>query len=363
MKLRMPLDDPKPDFATFRQVLEGERRADRVHFAELFADKEIVAAVLRDFLGQTPLPGPEQDFEGYWRQQIMFWHRMGYDYIRVSGGLTVPNVLHRTADDTAELSRGARNWVETGRGAIASWADYEAYPWPKPEQIDFSAYEFVAANLPDGMQMMVCPSSGVFEIATEYLLGFEGLSLTLYEDPELVQAVFDGVGKMLLDFYRTACDIPGVAGIFQGDDLGYKTSTFLSPDHLRQLVFPWHAKYAQLAHDRGQMYWLHSCGNLSRVMEDLINSVKIDAIHSFQNEIVPVTEFAREYGHRIGVLGGVDVDCLVRMDEPQLRAYVRGIIDDCMPCRWALGSGNSIANYVPVRNYLVMMDEGYGTAG
>lgn len=27
--------------------------------------------------------------------------------------------------------------------------------------------------------------------------------------------------------------------------------------------------------------------------------------------------------------------------------------------RYALGSGNSVANYVPVQNYLAMLDEGY----
>jgi uroporphyrinogen decarboxylase len=29
-----------------------------------------------------------------------------------------------------------------------------------------------------------------------------------------------------------------------------------------------------------------------------------------------------------------------------------------MPTRYALGSGNSVTNYVPVENYLIMLDEG-----
>lgn len=46
------------------------------------------------------------------------------------------------------------------------------------------------------------------------------------------------------------------------------------------------------------------------------------------------------------------------MDEKSLREYVRSILDECMPDRYALGSGNSIANYLPVKNYLIMFDEG-----
>jgi energy-coupling factor transporter ATP-binding protein EcfA2 len=103
---------------------------------------------------------------------------------------------------------------------------------------------------------------------------------------------------------------------------------------------------------------IYICGNLHNVIDDLIDDVGIDAIHSFQDEIVPVGDFKEQYGHRVAVLGGIDVDKLCRMDEASLRSYVRTTIDRCMPRGWALGSGNSIANYVPVRNFLIMMDEG-----
>ncbi|MCR4403451.1 MAG: hypothetical protein NUW12_11900 [Firmicutes bacterium] len=35
--------------------------------------------------------------------------------------------------------------------------------------------------------------------------------------------------------------------------------------------------------------WLHSCGNLKGIMGVLIGDVKIDDLHSFQEEIIPVT--------------------------------------------------------------------------
>jgi uroporphyrinogen decarboxylase len=51
------------------------------------------------------------------------------------------------------------------------------------------------------------------------------------------------------------------------------------------------------------------------------------------------------------------MDKLSRLDEDELRVYVRDILDECMPHRFALGSGNTVANYIPVRNYLAMLDE------
>jgi len=105
--------------------------------------------------------------------------------------------------------------------------------------------------------------------------------------------------------------------------------------------------------------WLHCCGNVLEIMDDLIEVVKIDAFHSFQDVIVPVGEFKKRYGNTIAILGGVDMDKLSRLEEQNLRNYVRGILDECMSGgRYALGSGNSIANYIPIENYLIMLEEG-----
>jgi uroporphyrinogen decarboxylase len=93
-------------------------------------------------------------------------------------------------------------------------------------------------------------------------------------------------------------------------------------------------------------------------MDDLIADVGIDAKHSFENAIMPVTEFQARYGGRIGVLGGVDVDILGRGSAEQVRAEVRRINEVCHPRgRFCIGSGNSIPSYIPVPNYLAMLDE------
>jgi len=357
-RFKVPFEKPEPNFYKFKDVLLGKKPAGRVHFVELFPDIEIIWYITESILGDKIIHSPQEDFEGFYKQQINFWYKMGYDYIRVAGGLNFTEQKRRITEDTAILSRGQRNWIEETVGVISSWKDFEEYQWPTPESSDFSCYEFVSKNLPEGMKMLVCPSSGVFEISSEDLLGFEGMSYLLYEDYELVKAVFNRVGETIYRFYENIITLDNVEGIFQGDDLGFKTSTILSPRFLRELVLPWHKRYAELAHKYNKMYWFHCCGNILEIIEDLIEDVKIDALHSFQDTIIPVTEFKERYGDRIAVLGGVDVDKLCRLGEKELRAYVRNILDICMPTRYALGSGNTVTNYVPVENYLIMLDEG-----
>jgi len=205
--------------------------------------------------------------------------------------------------------------------------------------------------------MKLVVGTTVFEMILERFLGYEDLFLLSVDNPPLVEAVFERWGQKVYDFYKEAVQYPEVGAIFHADDLGFKTATLMSPDFLRKNVFPWLKKYAALAHEQGKTFWYHCCGNVLGVMDDLIQDVGIDAFHSFQDVIIPISDFLSRYGSEIAALGGVDMDNLGRMEEDKLRRYVRRILDDCMPGRFALGSGNTVANYIPVRNYLAMLDE------
>src|SRR5690606_9474671 len=124
--------------------------------------------------------------------------------------------------------------------------------------------------------------------------------------------------------------------------------TMIAPDDLRKYFFPYHKRIAQLAHEHGKVYVLHACGNLEAVLDDLIDDVGIDAKHSFEDAIMPVTEFKARYGRRVGVVGGLDIGFLSRASEGEVRARVRHTLESCMPGGgYLLGTGNSVANYIP----------------
>ena len=58
------------------------------------------------------------------------------------------------------------------------------------------------------------------------------------------------------------------------------------------------------------------------------------------------------------------MDFLARATPEQVRKRVRETLDVCLPGGgYCLGSGNSVANYVSVDNFLTMLDEGRRYAG
>ncbi len=54
----------------------------------------------------------------------------------------------------------------------------------------------------------------------------------------------------------------------------------------------------------------------------------------------------------------MDVDFLCQADHNAIRKRVRDTVDLCQPDGgFCLGTGNTVANYIPVDNYLTMVDE------
>lgn len=348
--------DSRPDFERLRRVFQRDGLPDRVPFIELFADPEVVAAVLGEPLPPVPEDGADRAARRqWWRQRLRFCRRVGYDFVWafVDPGLTIPQL---EADDTAALSRGRRGWVNEAQGAIRTMADFEAYPWPRPQDIDYSALDFLTGNVPEGMKV-IAMTSGVLEFVM-WLMGYAPFALALHDDPDLVEAMFGRVQDLLAPIHETMCDYAGVGAVFLGDDMGHRGGTMIRPDHLRRYVFPRQKQLAAIAHDHGLPFLLHACGNLGAVMPDLIEDVGIDGKHSFEDTFLPVTEAKRLYGDRIAILGGVDMDFLTSRSEAEVRAYTRRLLEACMPGGgFAIGSGNTFANYVPVENYLAMLDE------
>jgi uroporphyrinogen decarboxylase len=270
--------------------------------------------------------------------------------------LPLPRRLHIAAD-AAPGSSKEREWTDSAHGSITSWAEFERYPWPNVEEFDFFPFEYINSHLPEGMGLISCHAGGVFEHLS-WIMSVEGLSYALAEDPALVRAVADRLGGLMLAFYRHLVDLDRLAVVFPGDDMGYRTATIIAPARLREYTLPWHARFAALAHEHGLPYFLHSCGNLAGIMEDLIETVRIDGKHSYEDAILPVQEFQKKYGDRIAVLGGLDLNILSGEPPGRVRAQTRMLLETCgARGRYALGAGNSVPSYVPVANYLAMLDE------
>lgn len=344
----------EPNFDLLRRALTRQGELERVPFLELFADAEIIGKVM-----DVPVaaPGDALERERWTRITVDFWTALGYDAMWIGAGPDLATA-RVTTDDTADLPHDQRSWYAAELGIITSWEDYEKYDWPTSTDADYSQVELAARLIPDSMKLLASVQGALEPVM--WLMGYTPFALALYDDPALVAALFERLAEIYTPVAAALLDMDAVGGLFVGDDMGFKTATMIAPDHIRQYVLPYHRELAQMAHARGKVYVLHACGNLADIMDDLIDNVCIDAKHSYEDVIMPVEQVKATYGDRIGVVGGIDIDFLCRATENDIRARVRQVLAANMPGGgYVLGTGNSVANYIPVRNFLAMVEEGH----
>ena len=342
----------QPDFDQFLKILKRQGKPDHLPFYEHVANPAFISRRLG--LDITALRGKKE----YWHRFTDFWLSLGFDCIPLEIPFSFGKIEKRRP-------AGLPNYHSEADACIFSMADFERFPWPDVERpINFEPFEIVAEYMPAGVKIAGGVGTGPYENATLRLLGVMGLSFALADQPELVTAVFDRLKALYVSANRQLAAMEAVGACRQGDDLGFKTATFLPPDTLRRYVFPIYREMVNAAHAQGKPFILHSCGYLQDVYEDLI-ACGIDAKHSFEDQILPVWEFQKRYGDRITPLGGLDVDVVCRSSEQDLRAYTRKVIEKCLEDgrHWALGTGNSLPEYMPVENYLITLDEAIRVTG
>lgn len=331
-----------PDFKQLEKVLKRQKPEHPVLF-EYFSNADLISQLTgKDF---ARLNGNSEKI----KQIIEFFFITGYDYA------TIPSrYLDIFTFETGENKK--KDTVSLNQGAlITDWASFENYPWPEPEKGNYKLLDKTEAFLKDGMKFIVPGPGGLLENVI-YLVGYENLCYLIFEDEELTKNVFDAVGTSLFKFYEICSSFPSVGALIVNDDWGFKNQTMLSPDTLRQFVFPWQKKIVETIHQNNKFAILHSCGNIAAVIDDIVKEMKFDAKHSFEDNVIPVEQAWENWNDKIAILGGIDVDFLTRKTPQEIKARSRELLEITGLKAYALGSGNSIPPYVPINNYLAMIE-------
>ena len=288
----------------------------------------------------APEPGPLGDL----RLTVDAMAAAGYDYA----------TCHASAFRFREGARVRKNTLSlNGQAVITDRASYERFRWPDPGSCPAEALDGIGPYLPEGMKLMLMGPGGVLENVID-LVGYDNLCILLGEDPELVREICDQVGERLVRYYEDAADREEIGFLCSNDDWGFNTQTFLSPADMRRYIFPWHKRIVEIAHRAGKPCILHSCGYFSEVVDD-IAEMGFDARHSYEDNILPVEKAYPLLRGRMAVLGGIDMNFLVtRTPEEVYDRSFRMLERTREGGGYALGSGNSIPEYVPYENYLAM---------
>ncbi len=291
--------------------------------------------------------GDFEDKKEFFRNYCEFFKVMGYDTVSI------------------EFCSGG---AYPGAGALGGHVDpiikdredFDKYPFGEVVSNYFNMYSeqlrALREVMPAGMKAIGGVGNGIFEVVQD-LTGYMDLCYIGSDDPVLYAELFSKIGEtngaIWTRFMKEFSDIYCVLRF--GDDLGYKSSTMLSEEDVKQLIIPEYKKIIDTVHSYNKPFLLHSCGNIFNVMDDLINVAGINAKHSNEDQIARFPVWVEKYGDKIGNFGGIDTDAVCRLDKPSLKEYILDVIPQCKGHGgFAFASGNSIPDYVPLENYIYM---------
>ena len=330
--------------------LESAARNRRPEILPLY--EHVIDGGVMDQLAEEPFSalreGDDRDLEEYFRRYCRFLQQAGYDAVLFESSLRLPH--------------GGAIQNETA-GPIQTRADFEAYEWDgildaywRDAERQFKALE---KEMPPEMKVIGgVGNTGVFEMS-EDVVGLASLPFMAVDDPELHAELYVRLGDLAFQAWAMTLerfsDMIGVCRL--GDDLGFRTSLLTMPETVREQILPQHRRIIELAHRYGKPLLFHSCGCIFEVMEDILAN-GIDAKHSNEDAIAPFQRWIDDYGDRIGLFGGIDVNIMTLGTPESVRDAVleQGRRNRAHAHGYALGTGHSITPYVPAGNYLALLE-------
>jgi len=220
---------------------------------------------------------------------------------------------------------------------LRDWAD-----WPRlrvPDIRDPRRWgDLEGARARAGDRFLLAHGISLYE-RVHFLRGLDNVWEDIYENPDALGRLIDLLVEMNLyaiERYAQA----GSDGYIWCDDWGLQHRLMIPPSVWREIWKPRYARVYRAAHEAGLLTFLHSCGDITEILDDLIE-IGLDVIQMDQQENMGLERLGREFGGRIAFWCPADIQAVLPRASPEeIRAYCRRMVS-------ALGrpSGGFIAKW------------------
>jgi uroporphyrinogen decarboxylase len=295
-----------------------------------------------------------------------------------SVGYGKSGLMGRTEEEHAEFMKTQEYWGPAkvvpenfpNAHPITSMEDLKNYTWPDPADSRLlDPIKDICAAYQDDYFIMVDLSSTLIEAAYAHIVGTQNFFLKLFDEPDLIKGVLDGLTEYYTELGKNAIAL-GVDMIRVGDDVGAQQSMMLSPAQWRELARPrFEYMSSEFRKANSDLFIkLHSCGDYSPIIPDEIElGVDLSGLMQPTGGNKDQAAIKKKYGKDIAFIGGLDVQNLLpRGSVEEVRAKVLEVMTNL-----AVGGGYvfSPAHYiladVPIQNIWAMYEavQDYGVYG
>jgi len=175
------------------------------------------------------------------------------------------------------------------------------------------------------------------------LRGFEQIMVDFHRHPDFVEELLD----RLMELHSRTIDRfvkYNIDAVQFGDDFGMQKGLLMGPRIWRKFLKPRLRQIYGRAKEAGKLVMIHSCGDNSEIMGDLIE-IGVNIFNPTQPEAMDIFELKRMWGSQITFNGGVTTQRLAFYTPEQIREEVRRVrgfmakgggfvLETTKPIRW-----------------------------
>jgi uroporphyrinogen decarboxylase len=144
------------------------------------------------------------------------------------------------------------------------------------------------------------------------LAGMQPLLQAMADVPTRVDALFSRINVFETTVARRYLDL-GVEAAWIADDYGMNSGLAFSPELWRRFIRPHLRSLVDVYHDTGAMVILHSCGNVTDLIDDFLE-LGIDVLDPLQPNCNELSRIRERTAGRICLCGGVEASTLLAGD-------------------------------------------------
>jgi uroporphyrinogen decarboxylase len=185
------------------------------------------------------------------------------------------------------------------------------------------------------------------------IIGSENVMYWIGSDPDAVGRFVERLNEFNLELCKAQIRAGGglLDGMVIWGDVAYRKDVFFSPKYWRKYFKPGVTALVEECHSQGIPVIYHGCGNVRRIFEDYIET-GIDAYNPLEFKAgLDVVELRRQYGHRIGFCGNMDVMIWADGTPEELKATVLHKLNAAKGGGYIFQSDHSVPSNVSGQNY------------
>lgn len=244
---------------------------------------------------------------------------------------------------------------------IKSMEDLKNYTWPDPaDDAMLAPIKTLCDEYQKDYFIIVDLSSTLIEAAYAHIVGTQNFFLMMFDQPELIEGVLDGLTEYYTELGKNAIAL-GVDMIRVGDDVGAQQAMMISPAQWRELAKPrFDYMFKEFRKANSELFIkVHSCGDYSPILPDIVElGADLSGLLQPTGGLKDRANIKSTYGGDLALIGGFDVQNL--LPRGQVEDVRQGVLD--VMKTYATGGGYifSPSHYiladVPVQNIFAMLE-------